>query len=105
MKTKLETNKYDSPLDGLAADVTQLAKNAHKFNGSQDLVAALASKLESEVHAELNSFRKSLKRKAASSADVDHASPAKNGSSSKSSSMNGGAHPPKKLKRSIPNGH
>lgn len=65
MKAKLDSDRYEAPLDDIVADVIQLAKNAHKYNGSHDLVAISASKLEGEVKAEISALRKSinLKRK------------------------------------------
>lgn len=98
IKSRLEHNKYDSPLDGVMADVTQLVRNAHKYNGSQDLVAVLATKLENTVSAEISSMRKNLKRKG--SGGNDSAAPTK-----AKASTNGGGHPTKKIKLSQTNGH
>lgn len=63
IKSKVENNKYDSPLDGVVADISQLSRNAIKYNGPQDPVAILSKNLEAEVIAEVNAMRKSLKRK------------------------------------------
>lgn len=109
IKTRVENNKYENPLESVAADVTQLARNAHKFNGSKDLVSILASKLEKEVHAEIASMKKSLKRKGGGGGG-DGVSPAKGGASSNGGglphprpSTNGGP-VPKKIKLSHTNG-
>lgn len=108
IKSKLENNRYDVPLDGIAADVVQLARNAHKYNGSHDLVSALATKLEGAVVAEISSIRKNLKRKGIGGNDT--ASPAKGGPANghPKASTNGAGHsgnPPKKIKLSQSNGH
>lgn len=60
MKSKLENDRYEAPLDDIVADVIQLAKNAHKYNGSHDLVSLTASKLEGEVKAEIGVLRKTI---------------------------------------------
>jgi hypothetical protein len=100
IKTKLEQNKYESPLDGVIADVAQLARNAHKYNGSQDLVAYLATQLEERVNTEMAPLRKALKRKGNGGDE---------GSGGKAAhpkvSVNGGGHPPKKIRLAHTNGH
>ena len=63
IKAKLGQGGYESPLDGIVADVAQLARNAHKYNGSHDLVAILATQLEERVNTDVASLRNSLKRK------------------------------------------
>jgi len=96
IKAKLEQNKYESPLDGIIADVAQLARNAHKYNGSHDLVAILATQLEERVNAEIASQRKGLKRKGDEGSGGKPAHP--------KVTVNGG-HPPKKIRLSHTNGH
>jgi transcription initiation factor TFIID subunit 2 len=100
IKTKLEQNKYESPLDGVIADVAQLARNAHKYNGSHDLVAILATQLEEKVNSEIASLRKTLKRKGNGGEEGSGAKPAH-----PKLIVNGGVHPTKKIRLSHTNGH
>ena len=100
IKAKLGQGGYESPLDGIVADVAQLARNAHKYNGSHDLVAILATQLEERVNTEIASLRKSLKRKGNGGDE---------GSGGKAAhpkvTANGGSHPPKKIRLAHTNGH
>jgi transcription initiation factor TFIID subunit 2 len=84
IKQKLTADKYDS-LEALIADFNLLARNAIRYNGSEDPVAKLATQLADES----STFIAQMKKKRKSMADEP--------SSSSKKASNGGA-PAKRAK-------